>query len=211
MERKDQHYYTPLPDVKLKIFTVAESLRRHLYIFKTVPGIFSFKKIDLGTKLLIEHMMIPSEESNLLDIGCGYGPIGIVLAHESPKSQIYLVDINKLACWCARENVKTNISINKGRVQVLFGSFFEPIIKKNIKFDGIYMNPPLRLGRNVFFKIYEDVYKNLKPQGLFQFVMRKKMGAEYILKSLRKQYPEEKIEIICKRSGYWIFKCFHNE
>ena len=48
MERKNQHYYTPSPDVKIKIHTVAESLRRHLYIFKTVSGVFSFKKIDLG-------------------------------------------------------------------------------------------------------------------------------------------------------------------
>ena len=153
MDRNDQHYFSELPDVKLKISTVAESLRRHLYIFKTLSGVFSYKKIDLGTKILIENMTIPLQESNLLDLGCGYGPIGIVLAYESAHSNVYFTEINKRALWCARENIKINLSDYKGRTFVLFGDYFEPIIKKNLEFDAIYTNPPIRIGRNKFFNI----------------------------------------------------------
>ena len=208
MDHKKQHYFTPSPDAKYKIHTVAESLRRHMYVFKTINGIFSFKKVDLGTMTLIEHMTIPSGECVLLDLGCGYGPIGIVLAYESPKSQVYMIDINKRAIWSAKENIKTNIQTKNAIV--LPGSYFEPIKSKNLKFDGIYMNPPLRQGRKEFLKICNEVGNYLKPNGFFQFVIKKKMGAPFVLDYLKKSFPSNNIEVICKRSGYWVFKCFHD-
>jgi 16S rRNA (guanine1207-N2)-methyltransferase len=204
------HYYSPSPDAKYKIHTVAESLRRHMYIFKTINATFSFKKIDLGTMILIEHITIPSEECVLLDLGCGYGPIGIVLAYESPKSQVYLTDINKRAIWAAKENVKVNIQNYKSRVFALSGSYFEPIRSKNLRFDAIYTNPPIRQGRKAFLSIVEEVRNYLKPNGFFQFVIRKKMGASFILEYFKKSFPSENIDVVCKRSGYWVFKCFHD-
>jgi len=202
------HYYSPSPDAKYKIHTVAESLRRHMYIFKTINGIFSYRKIDLGTMTLIEHITIPSGECVLLDLGCGYGPIGIVLAYENPKSQVYLTDINKRCIWAAKENIKFNIQNYKGRVFTKIGSYFEPI-KSDLKFDAIYMNPPIRQGRKVFLAMIEEIRNYLKP-GLFQFVIRKKMGANFIFEHLKKSFPGENIEVVCKRSGYWVFKCFHD-
>jgi len=157
---------------------------------------------------LIEHITIPSGECVLLDLGCGYGPIGIVLAYENPKSQVYLTDINKRCIWAAKENIKFNIQNYKGRVFTKIGSYFEPI-KSDLKFDAIYMNPPIRQGRKVFLAMIEEIRNYLKP-GLFQFVIRKKMGANFIFEHLKKSFPGENIEVVCKRSGYWVFKCFHD-
>ena len=139
MDNNNQHYFDEFPDVRVKIHTISESLRRHLYIFKTITGVFSFSKIDLGTKVLIEHMIISKDPSVFLDLGCGYGPIGIVLSYESPDSVVYLIDINKRAIWCTKENIKINVKNNKKNVLALQGNYFEPIKKKNIKFDGIYI------------------------------------------------------------------------
>ncbi|MFX1344205.1 MAG: class I SAM-dependent methyltransferase [Promethearchaeota archaeon] len=208
MENNKQHYYSEFPDVKVKIHTISESLRKHLYIFKTSTGIFSFRKIDLGTKILIENIVIPEIPSVLLDLGCGYGPIGIVLGYEAPQSLVYLIDINKHAIWCAKENIKINLNIEKKRIRTLQGNYFEPIKKKNIKFDGIYMNPPMRQGRKDFLKLIEDIPNYLKSKGSFQFVIKKRMGAPHILNYIRKNYPNNKIEVICKRSGYWVFRFF---
>ncbi|MFX1529926.1 MAG: class I SAM-dependent methyltransferase [Promethearchaeota archaeon] len=208
MENNKQHYYSEFPDVKVKIHTISESLRKHLYIFKTSTGVFSFRKIDLGTKILIENIVIPEIPSVLLDLGCGYGPIGIVLGYEAPQSLVYLIDINKHAIWCAKENIKINLNIEKKRIRTLQGNYFEPIKKKNIKFDGIYMNPPMRQGRKDFLKLIEDIPNYLKSKGSFQFVIKKKMGAPHILNYIRKNYPNNKIEVICKRSGYWVFRFF---
>ena len=200
-----EHYFSKFPDVNLKQYTVSESLRRHLYIFKTVTGVFSFKKLDLGTKVLIENMRIPQGPSVLIDLGCGYGPIGIVLAYESPQSIVYLIEINKRAIWCTKENIKINLSNYKKRVFALEGNYFEPFNDKEIKFDGIYMNPPLRLGKKPFLELCKKVSDYLKKEGFFQFVIRKKMGAQSIYDSLIKLGLEKQVEIIYKRSGYWIF------
>ena len=208
MNQKNQHYSARYPDVKLKTYTVSESLRRHLYIFKTATGVFSFKKIDLGTKILIEYMNIPKESAILLDLGCGYGPIGIVLGYESPHSQIYFIDVNKRAAWCAKQNIRINFPDNRDRFSVLTGNYFAPLKNKDIKFDGIYMNPPMRRGRNEFLELIHEIPKFLKSKGFFQFVIKRKMGATYILKYLE-DISEEKsfyINIMCKRSGYWVFK-----
>lgn len=209
MDRNYSHYYSQFPTGNLKVYTISESLRRHLYIFKTLTGVFSFKKIDLGTKVLIEHMTIPKEKpSVLLDLGCGYGPIGIVLGYESPKSKIYLIDLNKRAVWCAKENIKINLPDNRKQMKVLAGNYFEPIIKKEVKFDAIYINPPLRQGKKHFINLCEKIPHFLKSKGIFQFVIKKKMGASSILERLRSLFPDKPIEILCKRSGYWVFSCF---
>jgi 16S rRNA (guanine1207-N2)-methyltransferase len=209
MDDKKSYYYSKFPDVDVKIHTISESLRRHLFIFKTIPGVFSFSKIDLGTKVLINNMIIPEEPSYLLDLGCGYGVIGIVLGYESDQSSIYLIDINKRAIWCSKENIKLNLPNQTKNVIALYGNYFEPIKNKNIKFDGIYMNPPLRQGRKDFLDLLSDIQDYLKKKGSFQFVIRKKMGAPYILKYIEDTYPDKKVEILCKRSGYWVFRCFH--
>jgi len=208
MENNNQHYYSEFPEVKVRIHTISESLRKHLYIFKTITGVFSFHKIDLGTKILIENIVIPEEPSVLLDLGCGYGPIGIVLGYESPESLVYLIDINKHAIWCAKENIKINLNTEKKRIRILHGNYFEPLKKKNVKFDGIYMNPPMRKGKKDFLRLIQDIPNYLKSKGSFQFVIKKKMGAPHILNYISKNYPNNNIEVICKRSGYWVFRFF---
>ncbi|MHA2035641.1 MAG: class I SAM-dependent methyltransferase [Promethearchaeota archaeon] len=210
MNNKNEHYSSEFPNVKVKIHTISESLRRHLYIFKTVTGVFSFSKLDLGTKTLIDHMTIPEEPSVLLDLGCGYGPIGVVLGHESPESHVVLIDINKHAIWCTKENIKINLRNNRN-IQVFSGSYFDPIKSRNLKFDGIFMNPPLRQGRKEFLNLIHIIPNYLKANGSFQFVIKKKMGAPFVLNYLKSEFPNSKVDILCKRSGYWVFRCFQGE
>ncbi len=177
MDNNSNHYYSKFPDVNVKIHTISESLRRHLYIFKTITGVFSFNKLDLGTKVFIENMYIPIESKVLLDLGCGYGSIGIVLSYMSPQSSVYLIDINKRAIWCTRENVRLNLQNSKKDIFILSGNYFELLKNKNLKFDGIYMNPPLRKGRKEFLKLLHEIPGYLKTNGSFQFVIKKKNGS----------------------------------
>lgn len=207
--KENQHYYIQFPDAKLKLHTIADSLLRHLYFFKTVSGVFSFKKIDLGTRIFVENMTIPKKPSLLLDMGCGYGVIGIVLSHESPESTIYLIEINKRAVWCAKESIKLNFPLKEHKIFVYSGNYFEPLQSKSLRFDGIYMNPPLRQGRRAFLQLCEKIPNFLSSEGFFEFVVKKKMGANYILKYLTNSFPGKNFDIICKRSGYWVFRCFH--
>jgi 16S rRNA (guanine1207-N2)-methyltransferase len=204
MTNKD-HYFSRFPDVDLEIHTISESLRRHLYVFKTATGIFSKDRIDLGTKVLIKHMRIPQKPSTLLDLGCGYGPIGIVLGYESAQSQIYFIEINRRAIWATKENIKLNLPQAKDRLHVLTGDYFEPVEGMKNEFDGIYMNPPMRKGKDEFLSVCEKVPEYLKPNGFFQFVIRRKMGAPSIYSTLKERFSEDDVNITCKRSGYWVF------
>jgi len=206
MTHDHQDYSSTFPDVSLKIFTVPVSLRRHLYMFKTITGVFSYKKLDLGTKVLVDHMIIPDKPSTLLDLGCGYGVIGIVLAYESPFSPVYFIDVNKRAIWCTRENVRLNLPINKGQYRIYTGNYFNPIEETKVMFDAIYMNPPLRKGRKEFLDLFKTLPNYLKPNGSFQFVIKKKMGAEFVYKYLLDLFSDDRIKILCKRSGYWVFQ-----
>jgi 16S rRNA (guanine1207-N2)-methyltransferase len=212
MEKKNQHYSSENPDVKVKVFTVPVSLHRHLFLFKTVTGVFSYKKLDLGTKVFIEHMTLPKNKDCLLDLGCGYGPIGIVLARLMPQSSVYLIDTNKRALWCTRENIKYNLPERSGKVSVVHGSYFKPIQNKNIKFNAIYTNPPLRNGRKEFLSLCRDIPSFLKRNGQFQFVIKKKMGANYIFNYLTQNLSDlyGNIEVTFKRSGFWIFSLVSN-
>ncbi|TXT58996.1 MAG: putative S-adenosylmethionine-dependent methyltransferase [Promethearchaeota archaeon] len=206
MTKKNQHYSSRFPDVSFKQYTISESLRRHLYIFKTTTGIFSFRKIDLGTQVFIEHMKIPRKGATLLDLGCGYGPIGIVLAYNSSESKVYMTDVNQRAIWSAKENVKINLPRSQDRVEVLIGNYFEPFKNKEIMFDGIYTNPPLRQGRDEFLQLFEQAPKYLNEGATFQFVIKKKMGAPYVEQYLKTTYPNNDLEVMVKRSGYWVFR-----
>ena len=209
MDNNKNHYYSRYPEAEVKIYTISESLRRHLFIFKTITGVFSFKKLDLGTKVFIDHMFIQKDPSIFLDLGCGYGPIGTVLAYISPQSRVFFIDINQRAIWCTKENVRINLPNNREKTKVLFGNYFEPIKNKDLKFDGIYINPPLRQGRKSFLDLLHQIPLYLKPTGSLQFVIKRKMGALFVLNYLNDNFPDKKIEILCKRSGYWVFKCFH--
>lgn len=205
MGEKHQDYSTELPGVPIKVFTIPVSLKKHLYLFKTISGVFSYKKLDLGTKVLIENMIIPKEANFFLDLGCGYGVIGIVLAHESPKSNVYFMDINKRAIWCTKENIKLNLPEMQSNLHVYAGNYFSPLEGKDIKFDAIYMNPPIRKGRNEFLDLFKAIQDYIKTDGSFQFVIRKKLGADFIYRYLLDLYSNKQIRILCKRSGYWVF------
>ena len=205
MDRENKHYYNEFPDVDVKVHSITVSLRKHLYMFKTLPGVFSYEKIDLGTNVLIENIIFPKEKNMILDLGCGYGVIGIVIAREIDSAYVYFIDSNKRALWCTHENIKMNLPDQMKRIKVLYGNYFEPLNDKILKFDGIYMNPPIRRGRREFLNLCKVIPSFLNIGGFFQFVIRRKMGAEYILKYLQENNTKNIIEVICKRSGYWVF------
>ncbi len=205
MKKVEQHYFSPLPDVNVKIQSISESLRTQLYFFKTVSGVFSFKKIDLGTKILVNHIVIPRNKSKLWDLGCGYGVIGMVLGKESPKSEIFFTDINSRAIWSTKENIKINFPEKSRRFHVIKGSYFKPFEKDMDKFNAIFCNPPLKKGKKEFIKIIEKIPHYLERNGYFQFVIKKSLGAKAIYDELKADYTSVNTEVIAKKSGYWIF------
>ena len=160
--------------------------------FLTYRSLFSGRAVDLGTKLLLENIVVP-REGVVLDMGCGYGVIGITVSKLNPRLKVYMVDINPLAVKTARYNAKLNGV--ESRVIVLMGDRYEPV--KNMRFNAIYSNPPLAAGREIVEDIVLGARKYLLDKGWAQFVIAQ--GGRYLAEKARSLYKEVKVT---SKKGY---------
>lgn len=162
--------------------------------FLTYSSLFSGRRVDLGTRLLLEYIRIP-EKGVVLDVGCGYGVIGITIAKLNSNLKVYMVDVNPLAVKVSRYNAKLNNVID--RVTILEGDCYKPV--ENILFQAIYSNPPLSAGRDIVENIVLNAKKYLDTNGFAQFVIAQ--GREYIVNKAKQEYRI--VESINKK-GYTI-------
>lgn len=164
------HYFSERPEAPHREKLIFARLRGSDYRFWTDSSVFSRERVDRGTRLLIDAMKIPPD-ATILDLGCGYGPVGIVAARLAPQGVVYMVDINERAIWLSRRNAQEN---NVRNVVVLQGEGFVPV--KDLEFDVILTNPPIRAGRKVLIKLFEGARDHLGQGGTFWMVARTKQG-----------------------------------
>jgi len=196
-KKKFEHYYTVEPTSKLKVKVAKFVLKNgHEYLFKTPSGVYSYGRIDKATKILLDHMVVHGE--SLLDLGCGYGVIGIVVKKEYPRVKVFMSDINKRAVEFAKINAKDN----NVDVDIRWGDLYEPW--KDMKFDMIVCNPPIVAGKKVWMKIIEDAPDHLNDGGSLQMVAYHNKGGKRI-----KGYMEEvfgNVEDVWKEGGIRIYR-----
>ena len=155
----------------------------------TAGGVFSGRRVDAGTKLLIESLQV-GEADRVLDLGCGYGPVGIVAAHLAPRGHVVLVDINERAVRLARENLVLNAVQN---AEVRQGDGAEAV--KELTFDTIACNPPIRAGWAVVERLLGEAGALLVPGGCIYVVARTKQGAKTLARKLEALVgPTEEVE-----------------
>lgn len=164
----------------------------------TDAGVFSKGKLDRGTRLLVEAMDVP-EGSLVLDLGCGYGPIGIAAALLCPTCRVCMTDVNERACELARRNAVLNGATN---TRVVCGAGFSPV--QDLKFDLILSNPPIRAGKQVLFEIIEGAAMHLNPGGRLVLVAQTKQGARSLLRKLAEVFPVARV--VDKGGGYRVME-----
>lgn len=192
------HYFTNeiLPSDIKKITVIINNKK---YIFLTDNGVFSKSGLDFGTRTLLETIEINNIKGNVLDFGCGYGPIGIYIK-DNTQSNVDMVDINKRSIHLAKENAKlNNVDVN----------IFESDIYSNVsfKYDFIITNPPIRVGKKILYQILFEAKNYLKEHGELWLVVSKNQGAKTLAKDLEKQY---KVDIVNKNKGFYIIKAINN-
>jgi 16S rRNA (guanine1207-N2)-methyltransferase len=173
----------------------------HLSLYSD-NGVFSKMHLDYGTKYLLEVLLSEKLRGQILDMGCGYGVIGLTLATSNNSNLYTLADINPRCVSLAKKNVDY---LKFKNVQVLESDGFTNIVDK---YDCIVMNPPIRIGVEKLMNIFVDSTNSLKNQGLLFLVIRKDQGAESWIKRLLTIY--EKVQIKAKRKGYFIIQCEKN-
>jgi 16S rRNA (guanine1207-N2)-methyltransferase len=196
-----EHYYTETPTSEITTFLIKPIIRNRFYQFKTSSGVFSYKKADKGTLLLLKYLQIPPNASDVLDMGTGYGIIGIVIATEFPQVQVKMIDINQRAVWIARENLKLNKISN---AKVYWGDFYDPIKKEKQKFDLIVTNPPLALGHKINFEFISRTPPYLKSGGHLDFVVQTRKGAQKFAEKMNETFGN--VELVAIQSGYRLFR-----
>ncbi|HHW37460.1 MAG TPA: class I SAM-dependent methyltransferase [Bacillales bacterium] len=195
----NEHYYSSNPSVESKPFTFEYKLKGNTFIFTSDLGVFSKSEVDFGSKLLIDTIVIPATRGNVLDIGCGYGPIGLTLAKENPDRQVEMVDVNERALQLARKNSEQN-KVNN--VSIYQSDLFKNVMDHS--FAMIVSNPPIRAGKKVVHEIFKQSFQHLTDQGELWIVIQKKQGAPSAIEKLKSLFNE--VEVVAKKKGYYIIK-----
>lgn len=192
------HYFTPLPQSQHKPARLSFSYRGHGLVFDTDSGVFSRLQVDRGSALLLEALP-QALEGRVLDMGCGYGAMGLSVAKACPACSLTLADINERAVALARQNA----AANGVHVTALVSDGFTAL--QGQLFDSILLNPPIRAGKQVIYRLFAEAARCLAPGGALWLVIRKQQGAPSALEHLRSLFAQ--VQPVEKKSGYWILRC----
>ena len=196
----NDHYYTWTPQSASRPAECSFTYRGVDLVFETDAGVFSRGEVDTGTRLLLEAL--PEDmHGEILDLGCGWGVIGISIARKWPETQVTMADVNTRALELSRKNAKRN----RAEVICAESDGMEALADRN--FDAVVTNPPIRAGKQVIYKMFADTAQRLKPGGALYLVIRKQQGAESCIRYLETIY--EKVEKLDKSGGFWVLKA-HN-
>lgn len=193
-----EHYYTARPTSRSRLRRWTETLRGRTFTFVSDAGVFSASRVDPGTRLLIESVELP-EEGHILDLGCGYGVLGIVCAACAPRARVTMVDVNERAVELARRNAALN---GVPHVEVLVGDGFTPVAGR--RFHLIVTNPPWRLGKEFVGAWLEQARRHLYPGGRLALVVRTKQGARSWYRRLEDLYGS--CRELAKGGGYRVYE-----
>lgn len=172
-------------------------LRGTKFIFYTDNGVFSKDGLDFGSRLLLESIPLEEVGGKVLDMGCGYGVLGIVL-NKVLSCSVDMVDVNLRAIHLASINIKENHCQN---ICVFESNVYSNI---NSKYTCIITNPPIRAGKKVVYDIVMNAQKYLEKDGVLFLVIRKEQGAKSLIVDLEKQYT---VEVLERKKGFYILKC----
>lgn len=190
-----EHYYSQQPSSKLEVKEVNIELFGRKLKFLTPSGVYSYGKIDNGSFLLVSKCQVNTSDK-VLDMGCGYGLIGITLLKLG--FEVTFTDINERAVKFCKKNLAANDVSSSG---VFKGNLYEPI---NDKFDTILSNPPFHAGRQVCYEIIEKAPLYLNDSGSLQIVARHKRGGEMLEKKMKEVFGN--VETLAKKGGFRIYK-----
>ncbi len=190
------HYYTQNPGSAHRPSELTVRALGLVLTFDTDAGVFSKDGLDYGSRLLVESLPVLS--GRLLDLGCGWGAVGVLLAKKYPSAQLVLSDVNERAVLLARKNIERNRAQNAMAVRSEGFDALQGL------FDAVITNPPIRAGKQVIYGLFEAAKERLSPGGALYVVIRKQHGAPSALKCLEDVYG--KAEVIERDKGFWVIK-----
>ena len=161
----------------------------------TDAGVFSRDGLDTGTRAMLEAL--PELHGRVLDLGCGWGPVGVTLARKYPECEIVMTDVNHRAVELSRRN----LARNGAKAEVVQGDGFESVTSM---FDFILTNPPIRAGKAVIYRLFAEAKEHLADDGALILVIRKQQGAASAQKYLQTLFPT--VTLLDRTAGFHILQ-----
>lgn len=195
MSEPQQHFFTTDPTVTSARQTIDMALSDLTVKLDTDTGVFSAARLDHGTRILLDHAPKPPQSGNILDLGCGYGPIAIAVALRAPGATVWAVDVNNRALGLTRENAARASLTNVKAVR-------PEEMPEDVRFDAIYSNPPIHIGKGPLHDLLLKWLARLAPDGVAYQVVQKNLGSDSLTKWLKENgYPTERLT---SQAGYRV-------
>lgn len=192
-------YFENSEDLEHELKTFDFTLKGHNLKFTSDTGVFSRQTIDYGSRVLIEAVDFSNvPQGNILDVGCGYGPIGLSLAKDQAKRKVDMTDVNLRASDLAKKNAEVNKLTN---VNIFESDRYENVTDK---YALVVSNPPIRAGKTVVSGIIASAKDHLLDHGEVWIVIQKKQGEPSARKLMKETYGN--VEVVTRDKGYYILK-----
>lgn len=192
------HYFDAKPSIESNPLDIELVLPDVFLTLGTDAGVFSSRKVDPGSRYLLQqHPAIPQDTETILDLGCGYGPIGLTAARRAPGAHVWGVDVNERAINLATSNAARN-DVANATFTTADG------VPPDLRFDLILSNPPIRIGKTALHDLLEAWLERLTPQGRAWLVVQKHLGSDSLADWLSAHgWPTTRLS---SRKGYRILE-----
>jgi 16S rRNA G1207 methylase RsmC len=184
----DEHYFTADPQAAFRRIPVSANIWGHWLELTSGSGVFAQGRLDVGTGVLLREQPAPEGARTVLDLGCGYGVIGLAIAVAVPDCRVTAIDVNERAILLANENA-TELGVTE-RFRACRPDEVEP----EATYDEIWSNPPIRIGKDALHQLLLAWLPRLTPDGRARLVVGKNLGADSLAGWLADQgYPTAKV------------------
>jgi len=194
-----EHYFSQEPAGQRKLKQVSFVVGGREVTAKASSGTFSSSGLDKGTKVLLSLSSDFPQSGDVLDLGCGWGPIALSIATLSPSANLWAIDVNTRSVELTRQNSEA-LGL-KNLTAVLADE-----LPDNLRFQEIWSNPPIRIGKSELHALLERYLSRLLPGGRAMLVVQKQLGAESLMKWLSEQFVGHQVKKFHTDKGYWVIE-----
>ena len=180
----NEHYFSAEPGSELKLRTIQATIAGRAVELQTANGVFSPERVDAGTRVLLSSVPAPPPGGNLLDLGCGWGPIALTLAAESPHATVWAVDVNERSLDLTRRNASVMGLTNVNAV-------LPADVPSDVTFMTMWSNPPIRVGKNELHAMLQLWLPRLESGADAWMVVQKNLGSDSLQRWLELELPED--------------------
>ncbi len=193
----EEHYFSSDPAAPKKTVSIAMQVGGKQLELEAASGTFSSGRLDAGTAVLLKHDDHFPKDGNVLDIGCGWGPIGLSIASLQKNSTVYGIDINQRSIEQSNLNSKSLGLKN-------FTAMHSRDLPEDLRFSAIWSNPPIRVGKKILHELMESFIPRLEPGGRAMLVVQKNLGADSFQRWLSNRFPEAEVSRVGTDKGYRV-------